>query len=145
MKPRKQAVLSAGTAEFPGIVENPILFENWGIKTGSGGRLVSPESRQARTRRQAGREQGLKILAREANNIAARNVPTSQAKRLWDCTTREAALAGTSVSAGAIVFVRRNPVSGSSYPQPVLCGTEHLPSPTRILFCTANESDAGRY
>jgi hypothetical protein len=39
---------SAETAEFPGIVEGRILFWNSGIKTGSGGRLASPESCQLR-------------------------------------------------------------------------------------------------
>jgi len=52
-------------------------------------------------------DKGLKILAREVTNIAAQIVPPSQANWLWDCTTPDMALAGSSVSAGAIAFSRK--------------------------------------
>jgi hypothetical protein len=97
--------LSGRAAEFPGIVESWSPFENSGIKTGYGGRLAWPAIVSAQTRRQAGRRQGLKILAREVNNIAARNVPKSQAIWLWDCSTPQAALTGKSASEGAGVFL----------------------------------------
>jgi hypothetical protein len=107
MKPRKQSgSLSGRTAEFPGIVERWSPFENSSIKTGYGGRLAWPAIASAQTRRQAGRRQGLKILAREVNTIAARNVPKSQAKWLWDCLTPQAALTGESVSESAGAFLR---------------------------------------
>jgi hypothetical protein len=60
--------------------------------------------RQLRRDGNTGRRQGLTILAREVNKIAARIVPNSQAEWLWDCTTPETALTGTSVSAGALRF-----------------------------------------
>ena len=97
--------LSGRAAEFPGIVESWSPFENSSIKTGYGGRLAWPAIVSAQARRQAGRRQGLKILAREVNNIAARNVPKSQADWLWDCSTPQAALTGESVSASASVFL----------------------------------------
>ena len=95
-----------GTAEFPGITESWSLFESSGIKIGYGGRTACPNNASAQTRRRAGRRQGLKILAREANKIAARGVPNSQADWLWDCTTPEMAPTGTFVSAGALRFAR---------------------------------------
>jgi hypothetical protein len=98
--------LSGRAAEFPGIVEGWSLFENSSIKTGYGGRLARPTIVSAQTRRQAGRRQGLKILAREVNNIAARNVLRSQANWLWDCSTPPTALTGKFVSASAGVFLR---------------------------------------
>jgi len=95
--------LQRRAAEFPGIVERRSLFGNSGIKTGYGGDWFA-DHRVARRDGMLDREQGLKILAREALNIAVSKAPTSQANWLWDCTTPDAALAGTSVSAGAIRF-----------------------------------------
>lgn len=69
----------------------------------------------ARTRRHAGREQGLKILAREVTNIAVQKAPPSQADWLWDCTTPQAALAGSFVSASALYFSRKTAATGPFY------------------------------
>ena len=66
----------------------------------------------ARTRRHAGREQGLKILAREVTNIAVQKAPPSQANWLWDCTTPQAALAGSFVSVSALSFSRKTAATG---------------------------------
>ena len=96
---------SARAAEFPGIV-GPDSYWNLEHQTGSGRRPAQPESRQLRRDGRASRGQGLKILAREAKNIAAQHVPTSRTKWSWDCKTPEVALVGTSVSAGALVFLR---------------------------------------
>jgi hypothetical protein len=46
MKPRKKSSLSAGTAEFPGIVVMLSPFGNSDIKTKNGGRLVCRPSCQ---------------------------------------------------------------------------------------------------
>lgn len=108
MRPRKQAVFSAGTAEFPGIVEGPSLFRDSGIQTGCGGRSIWTRSRQLRRDPRLNRRQGLNILARDVENMTARLVPISQADWLWDCTTPHTALAGSSVPASAIVFLRKS-------------------------------------
>ena len=71
----------------------------------------------ARTRRHAGREQGLKTLAREVTQNAVQFAPTSQADWLWDCTTPQAALAGTSVSVSAICFLRKIAATGTFFVQ----------------------------
>ena len=99
------------------------LFVSSGIKTGYGRRTVGRERASAQTRRSSGRRQGLKILAREVNNIAARTVPNSQADWLWDCTTPSAALTGTFVSAGAVRFVRKVAAPDSFFPQGTQCAT----------------------
>ena len=104
--------------------------------------------------------------------MAARNVPISQAKWSWDCTTPQTALTGSFVSAGAIVFLRATEFStpfktldaGSdrivswqgiarsefqSYnrklPLPGMVRRLSSPSHIRIMACTANVSDVGRY
>ncbi len=87
-----------------------------------------PNLVSARTRRYAGREQGLKILAREVNKNAVRNAPTSQANWLWDCTTPDTALAGISVSVGAIAFWCKTANSGPSFPQLFPCVTARIPA-----------------
>ena len=134
--------LSGRAAEFPGIVESWSPFENSSIKTGYGGRLAWPAIVSAQTRRQAGRRQGLKILAREVNNIAARNVPKSQADWLWDCSTPQAALTGKSVSASAGVFLVKTAAPGPSFFSTSQCATvvPFLPR-IRNLVCTANASE----
>jgi hypothetical protein len=104
--------------------------------------------------------------------MAARNVPISQAKWSWDCTTPQTALTGTFVSAGAIVFLRATEFSTpftmldagcgrivscqsverrdiQSYnrklPLPGMVRRLSSPSHIRIMACTANVSDVGRY
>jgi hypothetical protein len=132
----------------------------------AGGRLCRIAS--AQTRRHAGRGQGLKILAREAENMAARNVPISQANWSWDCTTPQTALTGILVSVGAIVFLRKTDPSmrigisaagmgrpGSrtdgrrfyarKAPQLVTVRRQSSLSHIGITACTANVSDVGRY
>jgi hypothetical protein len=91
----------------------------WGLqhRTGCGERLAWPADASAQTRRRAGRRQGLKILAREVNIIAALRMPKSQAKWLWDCTTPQTALAGILVSAGALRFAHKTAVAKSFLPQ----------------------------
>jgi hypothetical protein len=96
----------------------------------------------ARTRRFTGRQQGLKILAREAYKIAVPKAPISQANWLWDCTTPDTALAGTSVSAGAICFGRETSDSVLSFPQ-LSCVTARIPSPIASWFAPVI-SHAGR-
>jgi len=87
------------------------------IKTEHGGRLVCRSSRQLGRDGDTGRQQGLNILAREDTNIAVPKAPISQADWLWDCTTPDAALAGTSVSAGALRFCRKNTGSETFFTQ----------------------------
>ena len=109
-----------------------------GIKTGYGGRLACPSIVSAQTRRQAGREQGLKILAREVTNIAVQKAPTSQADWLWDCTTPQTALTGTSVSAGAIAFSRKTAATRvRSSPQASLHVRRRQPVAHPHTVCTA--------
>ena len=73
-----------------------------------------PRIASAQTRRQVGRKQGLKILAREATKFKAQKAPRSQADWLWDCLTPRAALTGTSVFASAVAFSRKNCTTGRS-------------------------------
>jgi hypothetical protein len=117
MNSRKLAVLSAEDGRIPGHHECWNRFPNSGIKTGYGGRPVSRRSRQLRRDGKPDEDKGLKILAREVNNIAARNVPNSQADWLWDCSTPSAALTGIFVSGGANRFVRKTATSESFFIQ----------------------------
>ena len=65
MKPRKRSgSRQQGTAEFPGIVETDPIWIRTSKQVVAGGKLDLIAS--AQTRRQVGRGQGLKILAREA-------------------------------------------------------------------------------
>ena len=86
--------------------------------------LACPRIASAQTRRQVGRKQGLKILAREVTNIKAQNAPRSQADWLWDCLTPRAALTGTSVFASAVAFSRKNCNLGRSFSTSP-CATAH--------------------
>jgi hypothetical protein len=105
--------------------------------------------------------------------MAARNVPISQAKWSWDCTTPQTALTGTFVSAGAVVFLLRATEFLTSFKM-LDAGSDRIvswqgvaraefqsyhrklslpgivrrlssPSHIRIMACTANVSDVGRY
>lgn len=109
--------LSAGVVEFPGIVEtDSASIKNPG-NTGEWQAASSIGFASAQMPPRVRREQGLKILAREENYIAARHkLPNSQTEWLWDCLTPQAALAGISVSAGALVSSRGNPSPFDSGP-----------------------------
>jgi len=107
MKPRKLAVSERETAEFPDIMRAGIFFRVPASKQVTAERTVCPGNASAQTRRRTGRRQGLKILAREANNIAARIVPNSQAEWSWDCTTPRTAPTGITVPDGASRFSRK--------------------------------------
>jgi hypothetical protein len=67
-------------AEFPGIVVMLSPFGDLGHQNREWRAAGMSNLASARTRRHAGREQGLKILAREAKHIAVPKAPTSQAK-----------------------------------------------------------------
>ena len=101
---------SAGVVEFPGIVETDSASIRNPGNTGEWQAASSIGFASAQMPPRAHREQGLKILAREENYIAARHkLPNSQTEWLWDCLTPQVALAGIFVSAGAVVSSRRNP------------------------------------
>ncbi len=102
----------------------------------------------AQARRQASRGQGLKILAREAKNIAARFVPKSRTKWSWDCRTPDVALTGIFVSGGALAFLR---ILLRALKQPILSSPDLSPwdgDPTRrtsaLAACRATHERAGR-
>jgi hypothetical protein len=101
------------------------------------------EIASAQTRPQAEPGQGLKILAREAENMAARNVPISQADWLWDCTTPHTALAGSSVPAGAIVVFRANRTTRFSLDTKFHCATDRLPRRTFVFERHGQLSEVG--
>jgi len=96
--------------EFPGIVEtDSASIKNPG-NTGEWQAASSIGFASAQMPPRARRGQGLKILAREENYIAARHkLPNSQTEWLWDCLTLQVAPAEISVSAGAVVSSRRGP------------------------------------
>jgi hypothetical protein len=148
--------------EFPGIVEtdsasikNPGNTGEWQAAS-----LIGFASAQMPPR--ARRGQGLKILAREENYIAARHkLPNSQTEWLWDCLTPQAAPAEISVSAGAVVSSSRGPSpstvvgsrTSSAGPDPSTllsagrrqdASTRHgatavIPSRLRTAACAANQ------
>jgi hypothetical protein len=108
MKPWKMQFPGAGDCGIPGHHKTGVLCRTPASKQVAADRRL-PAIASAQTRRQAGREQGLKILAREAHNIKI------QAKWLWDCSTSYAALTGTSVSAGALRFFRNTATAESFF------------------------------
>jgi len=123
---------SAGVVEFPGIVKadsasirNPGNAGEWQAASSIG--FASAQRQPG-----AGRGQGLKILAREDNYIAARyKLPISQTEWLWDCLTPQAALAGISVPAGAVAFARTNTAAETSSGIPVMVRRLSSPSHPR--------------
>ena len=141
MQPRKQAVLAAENCGIPGHRSklesfSELQHQNRLRRTSTCPRIVS-----AQTRRQVGRRQGLKILAREATNIKARKAPRSQADWLWDCWTPRTALTGTFVFAGAVAFSRNHCTLGRSSLNISMCDGA-MPSHIGVTVCMAN---AGRY
>jgi len=78
------------------------------------GRRQTGLEHQLRCKRQVSRGQGLKILAREEILISAEyNWPNTRTVWLRDCSTPQAALVGTFVSASALVFLRKMSVQFS--------------------------------
>jgi len=123
---------SAGVVEFPGIVETDSASIEDPGNTGEWQAASSIGFASAQMRPRVGRGQGLKILAREENYIAARyKLPNSQTEWLWDCLTPQAALAGIPVSAGAVAFARNNPAAQRSSGIPVIGATAVIPVPLR--------------
>ena len=114
MKPRKQAVLAAGNRGIPGHRRKLESFSELQHQNRLRRTSACPRIASAQTRRQVGRKQGLKTLAREAINIKVRKAPRSQADWLWDCLTPRSALTGTFVFAGAVAFSRNNCTLGRS-------------------------------
>ena len=106
MKPRKQSSPAQQGLRNSRASLSRILSGIRSIQQVSGRRQTRPESRQLRRDGRASRGQGLKILAREAKNIAAQFVPKSRTEWSWDCRTPDVALAGIFVSGGALVFLR---------------------------------------
>src|ERR1017187_8378910 len=119
-----------------------ILIGIWSIKQVSGGGKLNRVA-SAQARRWAIRRQGLNILARAAKNIAARFVPKSRTEWSWDCRTPSAALAGISVSEGALAFVRPfHATHSSAYLSP--CDGRPDRRTSALAACMATHEQAGR-
>ncbi len=136
---------SAGAAEFPGIVE-PDSFGSPEHQTGKWQAASLTGVASAQTRRWASRGQGLKILAREAKNIAARLVPKSRTEWSWDCKTPDSALTGISVSVRRACVFARTSNRPFFFRFPVTVGRHSCPSHIRISRAAgmATHERAGR-